>query len=84
MSVEEDSAPTAAFAELDEFDETLFKASIRVTLSSCLRFKDDDGSAEELIVDGTEDAILACGNGKQSRKANLKQETSLVKLRIYY
>ena len=74
MSVEEDSAPTPAFAELDEFDETLFKASIRVTLSSCLRFKDDDESAaEEVIVDGTEDAILACG--KQSRKANLKQET---------
>ena len=83
MSVEEDSAPTAAFAELDEFDETLFKASIRVTLSSCLRFKDDDESAaEEVIVDGTEDAILACG--KQSRKANLKQETGLVRLRIYY
>ena len=56
MSVEEDSVPAAAFAELDEFDETLFKASIRVTLSSCLRFKDVVGSAaDDVIVDGTDD-----------------------------
>jgi hypothetical protein len=60
MSVEDSAAPTGTFAELDKFDDTLFKASIRVTLSSCLCFKEDDGSiAGEVIVDGTEDAILA-------------------------
>jgi hypothetical protein len=66
MSAEDDSAPTGAFPlEQDEFDETLFKASIRVTLSSCLRFKDDDGSAgttEEGIVGGIDDAIVVCRN----------------------
>lgn len=59
MSTAEDSAPTGAFT-VELFDETLFKASIRVTLSSCLRFKEDDGStAREGIVDVVEEAAMS-------------------------
>ena len=60
MSTEEASAPTEALdVEPEEFDETLFKASIRVTLLSCFRFKDDRGSAAgEGTVGGPDDAIL--------------------------
>ena len=61
MSADEASAPVEVLAaEPGDFDETLFKASIRVTLSSCLRFKEDDGStAREGIVDVVEEAAMS-------------------------
>jgi len=60
MSTDEASAPVEVLAvDPGEFDATLFKASIRVTLLSCFRFKDDKGSdAEEGSVGGPDDAML--------------------------